>query len=68
MIRETERKQKEISNDPFCQMVQKRIDLLNQEFFQNIELTKQENQVLIWLCRWDEETINAIISAVKKLL
>lgn len=44
-----------------------RIALLNREFFQDIELTKSENDILIWLCGWDDWTIKAIVSAFKKV-
>lgn len=41
--------------------------MLNREFFQNVELTKAENAVLVWLCSWDEWTINAVVSAFRKV-
>ena len=45
----------------------KRIDMLNHEFFQNVELTKKENDVLVWLCGWDNWTIEAVISVFRKI-
>lgn len=54
-------------NDLFYEAERTRIDLLNREFFQNIELTKAENDVLVWLCGWDERTINAIVAAFRKV-
>lgn len=54
-------------NDLFYKAERDRIDLLNREFFQNVELTKAENDVLVWLCGWNEWTINAVISAFKKV-
>ena len=54
-------------NDLFYEAERKRIALLNREFFQNVELTKEENDVLVWLCGWDEWTINAIVSAFGKV-
>lgn len=45
-------------NDLFYEAERNRIDLLNREFFQNVELTKSENEVLVWLCGWDEWTIS----------
>lgn len=54
-------------NDLFYEAEEKRIKLLNQEFFQDIELTKAENEVLVWLCGWDEWTINAVVSAFRKV-
>lgn len=54
-------------NDQFYESERNRIDLLNREFFHNVELTKAENEVLIWICGWDEWTIKAIISAFQKV-
>lgn len=54
-------------NDLFYEAERTRIDLLNHEFFQDVELTKAENDVLVWLCGWDERTINAIVSAFRKV-
>ena len=54
-------------NDLFYEAERKRIDLLNREFFQDVELTKAENAVLVWLCGWDEWTIKAIVSAFRKV-
>lgn len=53
-------------NDLFYEAERNWIDMLNREFFQDVELTEQENRVLIWLCGWDEWTINSIVSAFKK--
>lgn len=49
-------------------MEKNRIDMLNREFFQNVELTKKENDVLVWLCGWDEWTIEAVISVFRKII
>ncbi len=54
-------------NDLFYEAEKQRIDLLNCEFFQNVELTKAENDVLVWLCGWDEWTVNAVVSAFRKV-
>lgn len=54
-------------NDLFYEAEKKRIAMLNQEFFQKVELTKAENDVLVWLCGWDEQTIHAVVSAFKKV-
>ncbi len=53
-------------NDLFYEAESRRIDLLNREFFQSVELAKNENDVLVWLCVWDKWTINSIVSAFKK--
>lgn len=54
-------------NDFFYEAERNRIDLLNREFFHNINLTDQENKVLVWLCGWDEWTIEAVMSAFRKV-
>lgn len=54
-------------NDLFYEVERKRIDMLNNEFFHNVELTKEENKVLVWLCGWDEWTIESIVSAFRKV-
>ena len=54
-------------NDLFYEAERNRIGLLNREFFQDVELTKAENDVLVWLCGWDELTIKAIVSAFRKV-
>ena len=54
-------------NDLFYEAEKQRIDLFNREFFQNVELTKAENDVLVWLCVWDEWTVNAVVSAFRKV-
>lgn len=54
-------------NDLFYEAEGNRIDMLNQEFFKDVELTKSEKDVLVWLCGWDEWTINAVISVFRKI-
>lgn len=54
-------------NDLFYEAEKQRIDMLNCNFFQNIELTKAENDILVWLCGWDEKTINAVVSVFEKV-
>lgn len=41
--------------------------MLNREFFQDVQLSKNENAVLVWLCGWDEWTINSIVSVFRKV-
>lgn len=53
-------------NDSFYEAEGRRIDMLNRDFFQDVELTEEENRVLVWLCGWDEWTINNIVSAFRK--
>lgn len=54
-------------NDLFYEAEKNRIAILNSEFFQDVELTKAENKVLVWLCGWDEYTVNAVVSAFRKV-
>lgn len=54
-------------NDLFYEAERKRIDMLNREFFHSLKLTEQENRVLVWLCGWDEWTIDAIVSVFRKV-
>lgn len=54
-------------NDLFYEAEGNRIDMLNQEFFKDVELTKSENDVLVWLCGWDEWTISSVISVLRKV-
>ena len=39
-------------NDLFYESERKWIDMLNREFFHDAELTKKENDVLVWICGW----------------
>ncbi len=55
-------------NDLFYEAERNRIDMLNREFFQDVELTEQENSVLVWLCGWDEWTVNGIVSVFRKVM
>lgn len=54
-------------NDLFYESEGKRIDMLNREFFHDIELTKKENDVLVWLCGWDIWTIEAVVDVLMKI-
>ena len=54
-------------NDLFYESERKRIEMLNNAFFRDVELTEEENRVLIWLCGWDSCTINVLIKAFKKV-
>ena len=53
--------------DLFYEAERKRIDMLNREFFRDVELTDSENKVLVWLCGWDNCTINVLVKAFKKV-
>ncbi len=53
-------------NDWFYETESMWIDMLNRGFFHDVQLTEQENRVLVWLCGWDEWTIKSIVSAFRK--
>lgn len=54
-------------NDAFYEAETSQIDMLNREFFSDVELTKHENNVLVWLCGYDWYTIDNIVSAFRKV-
>lgn len=55
-------------NDLFYEGERKRIEMLNNEFFSDVELTDEENRLLVWLCGWDNCTIEAVMSVFKKVI
>ena len=54
-------------NNLFYESESKRIDMLNREFFHDIELTQKENDVLVWLCGLDNWTIEAVVDVLRKV-
>ena len=54
-------------NDVFYEAEKNRIDMLNREFFNDVELTKKENDGLVWLCGWDNWTIEAVVDVFRKI-
>ena len=65
MIKQTEKGTRDVS-DLFYEAERKRIDMLNNAFFHDVELTEEENRILIWLCGWDNCTINVLVKAFRK--
>ena len=53
--------------DLFYEAERKRIEMLNNEFFHDVELTEEENIILIWLCGWDNCTIDILVKAFRKV-
>ena len=53
--------------DLFYEAERKRIEMLNNAFFHDVELTEEENRILIWLCGWDNCTINVLVKAFRKV-
>lgn len=46
----------------------KRLAILNEKFFSDVELTEQEEKKILWLCSWDQETIQDLTSAFEKAM
>ena len=66
MIKQPDRESRNV-NDTFFESEKQRINELNERFFGNVQLTESENRVLVWLCGWDDFTINNVISAFSKI-
>lgn len=66
MIKQPKRENRSV-NDSFWQMETERIRVLNEKFFGGIELTAQENTVLVWLCGLDYRTFDAMVSVLEKV-
>lgn len=52
-------------NRLFYESEARRIAELN-EIFGEVELTRSEMSILVWLAGWDEYTVDNIISAIRK--
>lgn len=59
-------KEKRNVNEAFYKSERQRIAELNNRFFRDIDLTEQENKLLVWLCGWDDWTFDALISVLEK--
>lgn len=66
MIKQPEKGTRDVT-DLFYEAERKRIEMLNNEFFYDVELTVEENRILIWLCGWDNCTINVLVKAFRKV-
>lgn len=53
-------------NESAAQSVTRRVNMLNKKLFRDVQLTEAEQSILVWLCTWDEDTINNVVSAFKK--
>lgn len=53
--------------DALLESENRRIKKLNDTFFNNIELTEDEQRYLRWLCDWDQDTLINIMSAFEKV-
>ena len=66
MIKQPEKGTRDVS-DLFYEAERKRIEMLNNAFFHDVELTEEENRILIWLCGWDNCTIDILVKAFRKV-
>ena len=54
-------------NKYFYESEARRIAALN-EIFEDIELTEAEMRTLVWLCGWEECTVENVLSAIRKAM
>lgn len=54
-------------NKYFYENEARRIMALN-EIFGNVKLTEEENRILVWLAGWDEDTVENVLSAIRKVM
>lgn len=66
MIKQPKRENRSV-NDSFYKSETERISVLNEKFFDDIDLTAQENTVLVWLCGLDHRTFDAVVSVLEKV-
>ena len=66
MIKQPEKGTRDVT-DLFYEAEIKRIEMLNNAFFHDVELTEEENRILIWLCDGDNCTINVLVKAFRKV-
>ena len=66
MIKQPKRASRNV-NDSFYKAETDRIRMLNEKFFGGIELTAQENTVLVWLCGLDYRTFDSRVSVLEKV-
>jgi len=53
-------------NDFFYEAEGRMIRKMNR-FLEGVELTKAEEQTLIWLAGWDENTVDNLLSVIEKV-
>ena len=53
-------------NDLFYEAEGRMIRKMN-EILEDVELTKAEEQTLIWLAGWDENTVDNLLSVIEKV-
>lgn len=66
MIVQPDRKNRN-ETELFYENEARRIAMLN-EIFGNVELSEAEMQTLIWLAGWAENTVENVVSAIRKVM
>lgn len=66
MIIQPDRKDRN-ETELFYENEARRIAMLN-EIFGNVELSEAEMQTLIWLAGWAENTVENVVSAIRKTI
>ena len=66
MIVQPDRKDRN-ETELFYENEARRITMLN-EIFENVELSEAEMQTLIWLAGWAENTVENVVSAIRKAM
>ena len=64
MLKQPERESRNV-NDLFYEMEGKQIQKMN-KVLADVELTKAEEKTLIWLARWEENTVDHLLSVIEK--
>lgn len=64
MLKQPERGSRNV-NDLFYEMEGRQIQKMN-EVLASVELTKAEERTLIWLARWEESTVDYLLSVIEK--
>jgi len=65
MIRQPDYESRNV-NRYFYESETRRIEKMN-EVIGNIELTRAEEQTLVWLAGWEESTVNNLLSVIEKV-
>ena len=64
MLKQPERGSRNV-NDLFYKMEGRQIQKMN-EVLASVGLTKAEERTLIWLARWEESTVDHLLSVIEK--
>lgn len=64
MLKQPEREDRNV-NDLFYEMEGRQIQKMNKVLV-GVELTKEEERTLIWLARWEESTVDHLLSVIEK--